>query len=98
MTSAEQLARSKVEDVVKVYSGKDGACCCGCAGKYYYSSAHRNVGSKSRGYEVTDDEVSDKMVHKVFGMASANLASFDLLSDTQFTFVVGSRLYMVMFD
>ena len=98
MTSAEQLARFKVEDVVSVYSGKDGVCCCGCAGKYYHSSAHRNAASERRGYEVTDDEVSDKMVRKVFGMASANLVSFDMLADTQFTFVVGSRLYMVMFD
>ena len=29
----------KVNDVVSVYEGEAGTCCCGCAGEYYYSPA-----------------------------------------------------------
>lgn len=32
-----------IEDVEKVYTGKDHHCRCGCAGNYYYSSLSRQV-------------------------------------------------------
>lgn len=50
-----------VKDVRSVYSGRPG-CCCGCRGKHTYSSAHRAEAQENRGYEITDDEVNDKVV------------------------------------
>ena len=34
-----RLQPLKVTDVVSVYEGEVGKCCCGCAGEYYYSPA-----------------------------------------------------------
>ena len=70
-------AQIKIEDVMKVYSGKAHACHCGCTGKYYYAKAHQATASKSRGYEVTDDEVSDRMIKRVVNKVNAVLALTD---------------------
>lgn len=51
-----------VKDVTRVYSGKLGACMCGCSGKYSTASAYKEHVSKERGYPVSDDEVSDRSV------------------------------------
>lgn len=56
----------KLENVVSVYSGRVNACCCGCAGKHTYATAHRDFGGESRGYPVKDDEVSDRGVKTIF--------------------------------
>ena len=48
--------------ITSVYSGINGKCCCGCAGKHRYASAYRKLASKHRGYEVRDEEVSDRSV------------------------------------
>jgi len=65
----------KVESVTSVYSGKNGKCCCGCTGKHYTASAHRDLRSKTRGYPVGDDEISDKMVKKVVRIVNEDLAN-----------------------
>lgn len=44
-----------VEQVKRVYSGKAGKCCCGCAGTYYEAA----------------DAASAKMVKKVVGLINA---------------------------
>ena len=56
------------ENVLSVYSGKARACCCGCAGKHTYVSAHREEASKRRGYPVEDSEVSDGAAKRVFNL------------------------------
>jgi hypothetical protein len=86
----------KLEDVIDVYSGKDGKCCCGCAGEYCCAEAHQKLGGTKRSYKVDDDEVSDRMVKRVFNLVNGNSATKDLSEDQQ-TLVVGSRLYMVMY-
>lgn len=61
----------KLENVMSVYNGVNGACACGCAGKHTYASAHREAAGIDRGYPVRDDEVNDRIVklhfNKVFG-------------------------------
>lgn len=52
----------KDEEIVSVYLGKANACMCGCSGNYAYTKINQEYASKNRGYEVTDDEVSDKKV------------------------------------
>jgi hypothetical protein len=58
-------------DVVSVYSGKAGKCCCGCSGKHRVASAHRQAAAKSRGYAVDDDEVSDRSVKLIYRKVKA---------------------------
>ena len=98
--ATEQLIKNlKVEDVVDVYSGKDNKCCCGCSGKYSYASAHRALGAGRRGYAVDDSDTNDKQVRRVFGlMLDQFYAGNDIEVDgDQAIFIVGQRLYMVMF-
>ena len=61
-----QIERFKLANVASVYSGKRDACMCGCKGKYSYASAHRDWAAKNRGYEISDDEVSDRSVKTIF--------------------------------
>jgi hypothetical protein len=56
------IIRGMNKAIISVYSGIDGKCCCGCAGKHRYASAYRKLASKVRGYEVTDEEISDRSV------------------------------------
>lgn len=60
-----------LENIVSVYSGKAGKCCCGCAGKHTYASKHVEHASDRRGYEVRDEEVSDRQVTRVFNKIKA---------------------------
>lgn len=81
------------EDVLSVYSGKNGKCCCGCAGKHSYSSRYMSEASKRRGYEVKSEEVDDRTVTRVLNIIKKNS------HDAEFAFshvavVVGSRLYI----
>ena len=78
---------------MSVYSGRDGKCCCGCAGKHSYTEAHREVAGKNRGYTVDDDDVNDKMVRRVIKLIKENEASADDNCDFV-SLVVGTRLYV----
>src|ERR1041385_7510368 len=63
--TALETSTINVNDVMSVYSGLDGACCCGCAGKHTYASQYQAVASKHRGYTVDNDEVSDRTVKMI---------------------------------
>lgn len=52
----------ELKNVASVYSGVNGRCCCGCAGKHTYASAYQELASKGRWFEVKDDEVNDRTV------------------------------------
>ena len=80
------------EKVTNVYSGIDGRCCCGCAGKHYYSSAVAEKATKARKYEVA---VSDRMVRKVYNILAANSALVEKISNDCESVVIGRRLYIV---
>lgn len=80
------------EEVISVYSGKDGACCCGCAGKHYYVTEALGNGKTIRGYEIDANEISEKMVKKVIKII--NEASVVEDDGDNISTVVGSRLYV----
>jgi len=58
--------------VMRVYSGKVYACCCGCSGKHTYRVATKDAGSKSRGYPVKDEECSDRSVNIILNKMNKN--------------------------
>lgn len=58
----------KLEFIKSVYSGKAGACMCGCKGTYWYARAHRTLAEQDRGYSIRDTEVSDAMVKRIFNI------------------------------
>ena len=53
-----------LEKVVSVYSGKSGMCCCGCSGKHTYASKYNDRGKEIRGYDISENEVSDTIVKR----------------------------------
>lgn len=80
------------KQIVKVYSGKDGACMCGCAGKWSYSA----YGAKehSPGYNV-DDSVSERSVKMI---AKKVLSNPNKEVDGDIVFAVeGNRIRAVYF-
>lgn len=78
-------------DISSVYSGKDGKCCCGCAGKHTYASATREAAGKHRGYPITDDEVNNATVRLIVSKMNAAGPEED---GNHYHVTVGSRLYI----
>jgi hypothetical protein len=98
-TTTMNNVKFKADFVRSVYSGKNGKCCCGCAGKHRYASALREEASKDRGYEVKDDEVNDRQVAKVVAIMNDRSIPFekDGLQSDYVAKVVGNRLYIAYF-
>ncbi len=83
------------ETTVSVYSGKNGKCCCGCAGTHRYNSRHVETASMSRGYTVTSDEVNDKQIARVLKTITAADAASELeFGDNHVARVVNGRLFI----
>ena len=82
-----------LDNVASVYSGKRGMCCCGCAGKHTYASALRAEASKSRGYEVRDEEINDRTVKMIFNKFMKN--EFEKIRDTCYSYETDTRLYVL---
>lgn len=58
--------------VRSAYEGDKGKCCCGCAGKHFYSSALLDEAGKDRGYSIEPDEISDADVLRILRTIQAN--------------------------
>lgn len=52
-------------NVVSVYEGRNGACCCGCKGAHVYREDTREAAAERRGYGVSDDEVDDARFDRI---------------------------------
>lgn len=78
--------------VYKVYSGRLRFCMCGCAGKYTVASAHREEANRERGYDYTDEEVSDVTVRRIVGKILS--AAEPVMEDNYIHAVVGKRFYV----
>lgn len=59
-----------MKNVYKVYSGRAGACMCGCAGKYSYTERAAKRESRA-GYDVSDS-VSERSVKIITGKLLRN--------------------------
>ena len=91
-----ELALLEVSDAPSVYSGKDGACCCGCKGKHSYNSKHTEWSGKNRGYAVKAEDVNDKQVKRVLKIVQERANELDTdMGENYFSTVVGQRLYIV---
>ncbi|MGV0985104.1 MAG: hypothetical protein ACOYB2_11145 [Limnohabitans sp.] len=92
-TTVEQLVEDlTVDGVVKTYRGKDG-CWCGCRGRWSYTPASAEQGSKDRGYEVLAEDVSETRVRNVvtFLKAHAGEVKFDETSKVLYVTEDGAR-------
>lgn len=82
-----------MDNVVSVYSGRNGKCCCGCAGKHTYAVAHRDAASRSVGYPIKDEDVNDHVVKGVINKIKRNADAAECYTD-HVAVVVGARLYI----
>ncbi len=105
------LATVTLSQVMSVYSGKKGKCYCGCSGNHRYASAHREAATKDRGYAISDDEVNDRQIKRVFNIVKENFTVPEDVSEgcepynvqgeawkgfvTHFTAEVGERSYTI---
>ena len=104
IATAEQLAQRapaiNVDNVVMVYSGKRNACCCGCSGKYSYTSKHRVEGAADRGYAVDDEDVSDRSVKIIVSKMNKQLdnvkVEHDICGRVMNVLEVGGRMYFAV--
>lgn len=94
MRTKMNLGTIQLERVRSVYSGRDGACCCGCAGTHRYRAATQIEGGAHRGYAVDADEVNDRQVARVLAIINAATDREDCDDGTYAATVVGSRLYI----
>lgn len=98
-TTEKSVTELTFNDVLSVYSGKDGKCCCGCAGKHSYNSKHRAEGAKTRGYAVDDDDVNDKMIARVLTLVRKQViesgSEHVTIGEHHVSTVIGERLYIV---
>jgi hypothetical protein len=85
-----------IDNVASVYSGKVNLCACGCAGKHSYSTEHKTWAGKNRGYEVRDEEISDRTVKTIFNkvMKAPNM---QMITPEIATFNTKTRTYVVYF-
>ena len=89
-----------VDDVISVYSGKTGACCCGCSGKHSYASKYRARGGAARGCKLQDSDISDLTVKRIVGKINRSCMSepqTTSLREQYMTAVIGKRLYIAYF-
>ena len=82
-----------IENVHSVYSGKDGKCCCGCAGKHSRNTRFPRPEPK----EAYRNNFNDKMVRKVIKIVQDN-AGIAEHGDNHWSVVLGERLYIAYFD
>lgn len=73
------------KNVIKIYSGIDGKCCCGCSGTYYHNPLFLTENFYS-------GKISMPMVKKVIRIIK-NAEKVDR-GETYFATVIGKRLYI----
>lgn len=91
-----KLSEVKLQSIAFVYSGKAHACCCGCAGKYRYASAHQAWGTQNRGYSVDAEDINDRFVKTVYNkMVKAEATGeTEYNGDGLWVFETETHLYM----
>lgn len=87
------------DDVMSVYSGRAGRCCCGCSGNHRYNSKYRVEAGKHRGYEVDDEDINDVQLRRVLKIVQREPRPDPDLEHTQpsnhYSTVIDARLYVV---
>lgn len=92
---AEQVQKLEVADLLSAYNGKAGKCACGCSGTHSYVAANRAEAEAHRGYAISDDEISDVRAANVLRKLQRNADAVEKLSDTIYSLVLGTRMYVV---
>ena len=82
--------------IESVYSSnKPDACMCGCCGKYTYTAVNRKRSGKERGYDVSKNEVNDRVVKGLLTKMKRSTTHTFLESHKNniYTVYIGGRQY-----
>jgi hypothetical protein len=82
-----------ISNITRVYNGKIG-CMCGCLGKYTVNPEYREQVGRERGYDVNDDEVSERTIKII---AKKVLTNPDVVYEGNYAFVRSNRMQVVYF-
>jgi hypothetical protein len=82
-----------ISNITRVYNGKIG-CMCGCLGKYTVNPEYREQVGRERGYDVNDDEVSERTIKII---AKKVLSNPDVVYEGNYAFVRSNRMQVVYF-
>ena len=85
------------DSIAHVYSGKAGACACGCKGKHTYATAYVAQSAARRGYAIQPDEVSDGTVTRILKKIEAAAVQYREDEDEFACAVIGGRIYIAYF-
>ena len=88
------LTQVNKDQVLSVYSGAHG-CACGCLGNHRYraDAKLRALAAERRGYEISDDEVSERSVSFVVNKINKNWADAEVSGD-MVVFETETRVYI----
>jgi hypothetical protein len=75
------------DKVLKVYSGKNGHCCCGCAGKYVYNSEYNGRTNSS--------EIDNRMITRVINIFKKQRMGDIEFENTFISTAINNRLYII---
>ena len=89
---------SNPKQILQVYSGLDGKCCCGCAGRYWYGTGKANSVARDNGYAPSPEDCSDRMVAKVIRLINEAPIEELEITDSYLARVIGARLYIAYLD
>ena len=70
----------QINKIAKAYSGKNGECCCGCSGKYYYPGTSNNA---------------SRQAERIGNILNENASQVEELNPNQYSLELGARLYIV---
>jgi hypothetical protein len=97
--------------IQSAYSGRNGACACGCSGKHWYPKRNIGRGLEVRGYEIWPDEVSDSQIKRIANVivkvATAQQSDgwdkdrdgwIDMMTPDWVAAVKGTRQYIVYWE
>lgn len=72
LTQQEFVASLTETDIMSVYSGVNGKCCCGCSGKHTYNPLYQAIASENRGYGVGQEECNARTVKMILNKIKRN--------------------------
>jgi len=73
LTQQEFVASLTEKDIMSVYSGVNGKCCCGCSGKHTTNPLYQAIASENRGYSVDPEECNSKTVKAILNKIKKNV-------------------------
>ena len=88
-----------LDEARSAYVGKPNLCMCGCSGTYFYAEKYREESSNNRGYFVSDDEVHDAKVKRVYNKMVKNAhLGIEVIKDYIYTLVIGNTQYTIYLE